>query len=198
MSTRDEILEAAITEIRERDEASFRVTVVAKNAGCATSVLYHYFGSREGLIDAALVQIMTQETEKHRANSRLTTEFADSYDDAVSLFVDYARTAHSPERQAARILRARLLGAAQTRPALREVARKFGDRTDAQNVLILRRLSERGLIRDDIDISALSLCLRALDFGFALDDLNEVPHVEFEAWISLIRILATALATKPL
>ena len=194
MTTRDEILSAAVHEIRTRDEASFRVTVVAKQAGCATSVLYHYFGSREGLIDAALVQLANQEAGIIRSLSALTEEFAESYQDFESFLVVYTKTAHSPERRASRAVRARLLGAAQTRPALREEAREFGEQTNEINESILSRLSGRGLIRPDVDIRALSLCLRALDFGHALDDLNEEPRVDLDAWIHLMRVLASALA----
>ncbi len=113
MSTRDEILAAAVKEVRDRDEASFRVAQVSKSAGCATSVLYHYFGSREGLIDAALVEIVVQETQDMLAFVQLASEAAENSDDAIRLLVEYATIAHAPERRANRSLRARLIGACQ-------------------------------------------------------------------------------------
>jgi AcrR family transcriptional regulator len=197
MSTRDEILAAAVTEVRQRDEAAFRVATVAKNAGCATSVLYHYFGSRDGLIDAALVEIVVQETEDLRTFVQIASEAVENSRDAIELLVTYAQYAHSPDRRANRSLRARLIGACQTRPAVREAFRSFGELVASINETMLIKLRDKGLLRTDIDVGALVLCLRALDYGWVLDDINDEPQVSFDAWLQLVRALATSLATEP-
>jgi AcrR family transcriptional regulator len=197
MSTRDEIVEACVREIREHDEASFRVAVVAKNAGCATSVLYHYFGSRDGLIDAALIAIVSDETRSLLEFVELTTDAVESADDAIEFMVDYAAYAHSSARRANRALRARLLGASQTRPAVRKAFCEFGDLVAITNEAMILKLRDKGLIRHDLDIAAVTLCMRALDYGWALDDINDVPRVEFGAWLYLMRAMAETFAAQP-
>jgi AcrR family transcriptional regulator len=195
MSTRDEILAAAVREVRERDESAFRVTIVAKNAGCATSVLYHYFGSREGLIDAALVQIVIEESNGVREALALASQAAETSTDAIEMLVNYVMFAHSPDRRADRSLRARLLGAAQTRPTVRRAFQEFGRLSTEANRNLLTTLADKGLIRKDLDIRALALTLRSLDFGWVLDEVNDDSEIVFEDWIAVMRELAVTLAT---
>ncbi len=197
MATRDTILQAAVNEIRERDESSFRVTAVAKAAGCATSVLYHYFGSREGLIDAALVQIVIEETHVLRSFAVATSEAAESADDVIELMVSYARIAHDPSRRGDRGLRARLLGAAQSRPAVRQEYARFAEAAQVGNIAVIETLKRKGLVSHQIDSAAAALCMRALDFGWVLDEVNDAPTVDFKKWIDLVRGIATVLVGQP-
>ncbi len=195
MSTKDEILAAAVKEVRERDESAFRVTIVAKNAGCATSVLYHYFGSREGLIDAALVKIVIEESAGVRESLRLASQAAETSTDAIEMLVSYVKFAHSPDRRTERSLRARLLGAAQTRPIVRAAYQEFGQLATQANQALLTTLADKGLIRTDLNLNAVALTLRALDFGWVLEELNDHSDVEFEDWVAVMRELAHTLAT---
>ncbi len=197
MSTRDEILAAAVREVRERDEAAFRVTIVAKNAGCATSVLYHYFGSRDGLIDAALVQIMIEESNGIREALLLASQAAETSTDAIEMLVNYVMFAHSPERRGDRSLRARLLGASQTRPTVRRAFQEFGRLSTDANRSLLAILAAKGLIRTDLDLRALALVLRSLDFGWVLEEVNDDSDIAFADWIAIMRELAVTLATPP-
>jgi AcrR family transcriptional regulator len=51
---RSAILDAAIAVIARRGVRGFRVEQVAEEAGVAVSLLYYYFGSRNGLVQATL------------------------------------------------------------------------------------------------------------------------------------------------
>ena len=191
---REEILASAVHEFLERDEATFRVAAVAKRAGCATSVLYHYFGSKEGLIDAALIAIITDEVTELREWVRVSTEGAESASDAVELIVTFASWAHSPTRRTNRSIRARLVGACQTKPAVREAFCDYGRLVAATNESLIEILRDKGLVRTDLDTAALGLLMRCLDFGQILDEINESPHVDFNEWLRVVRALAESLA----
>lgn len=52
-STRERLLEAAIRAIDEHGEAAVRVTDISEEAGVTRPSLYHFFGSRDGLVIAA-------------------------------------------------------------------------------------------------------------------------------------------------
>lgn len=54
---RTQLLEATISVIAERGVRGMRVQEVAANAGVSVTLLYHYFGSREGLLEAALFAV---------------------------------------------------------------------------------------------------------------------------------------------
>jgi AcrR family transcriptional regulator len=58
----ERIRAAAAEEFMAHGASGFRVTSVARAAGCATSVLYHHFGSRDGLLAVAAVQCLERAT----------------------------------------------------------------------------------------------------------------------------------------
>lgn len=57
---RTQLLQATITVIARRGVRGMRVQEVAKDAGVSVTLLYHYFGSREGLLEAALEAVSDQ------------------------------------------------------------------------------------------------------------------------------------------
>ena len=54
---RNRILDAAIAVIARRGVRRMRVQEVATTAGVSVALVYHYFGSREGLLTAALLAV---------------------------------------------------------------------------------------------------------------------------------------------
>ena len=63
------------------------------------------------------------------------------------------------------------------------------------NQALLTTLADKGLIRTDLNLNAVALTLRALDFGWVLEELNDHSDVEFEDWVAVMRELAHTLAT---
>ena len=70
------ILDAAIGVIARRGVRGFRVEQVAEQAGVAVSLLYYYFGSRNGLVRATLdhANERAATTVQQRASGRATVE----------------------------------------------------------------------------------------------------------------------------
>lgn len=54
-SSKEMILALAITQIDRGGEASIRVKQIAEDAGTSVTSIYHFYGSREGLIEAAQI-----------------------------------------------------------------------------------------------------------------------------------------------
>ena len=194
MSTREEILSAAVAEVLERDESEFRVTVVAKNAGCATSVLYHYFGSREGLIDSAYISILNQQSVGVKEYLDTTLAHAENGSDAVELIIEFLRMANGFAEPGSRSFRARLIGAAQTRPTVLLTLRTIATRSNAAVESFLRKLVEKGLIRTDLDVPSMALFIRALDYCWVLEEFNLDKTIDFEQWLQLVRVLTAPLS----
>ncbi len=80
---------------------------------------------------------------------------------------------------------------------MREAFRTFSDLVASTNESMILKLQAKGLLRTDLDVAAVGLCLRALDYGWVLDDINPQSHVDFDAWLELVRVLAVTLATSP-
>jgi TetR/AcrR family transcriptional regulator len=57
-ATRERILEVAVREFARKGLAGARVDEIARLAGANKQLLYYYFGSKQGLFEAALAQLM--------------------------------------------------------------------------------------------------------------------------------------------
>ena len=193
MPLRNAILEAAIKELQENSEAGFRVTRVADEAGCVVSVLYHHFNNREGLIDAALVEIMRKEGGEVSERFEPIIASASSINDVVTAFKDYAQALHGPSRADNRNVRLQVLAAQQSRPLVQSAWRSLSAQTQQTNEGMIESLKANGLLDNSLDTATVALFMRMLDFGRILDESMEAPFVDLEAWIDFIGILAERL-----
>jgi AcrR family transcriptional regulator len=62
-STRELLLEATSRRLWKVDESELRILDICKETNLSTSVIYAHFGSRQGLIDAALLRVFTAVAE---------------------------------------------------------------------------------------------------------------------------------------
>lgn len=196
VSARDDIIAATVAELRERDESSFRVTAVARGAACATSVLYHYFGSRDGLLDVGYGALVDEEIAAHEAYARVAFDVAERARDAGEFVREVAADSSSASRRTSRRQRGRLLGAAQTRPGVRDAFAAYGEQVAATNRAVVRRLQDRGLVRRDLDPAALAFFLRVLEDAWITAEVDDPPTPAKENWLDLVRIVGASISPE--
>lgn len=63
-STRELLLEATSRRLWTVDENELRILDICRETNLSTSVIYAHFGSRQGLIDAALLRVFTSVTDQ--------------------------------------------------------------------------------------------------------------------------------------
>jgi len=63
-STRQLLIDAAVRRLWNHDESEIRILDICKDTGFSTSLIYGNFHSRQGLIDAALLEIFSQITSE--------------------------------------------------------------------------------------------------------------------------------------
>src|SRR5437764_14090175 len=73
VSVRETILDAAFDTL-ERDGPDFSLERVARGAGASKALLFHHFGTREGLLDAMAARVLSQTQE---GLSRLAEDYPD-------------------------------------------------------------------------------------------------------------------------
>jgi AcrR family transcriptional regulator len=120
LSTRDRLIEAAISIIEADGEAGVRVDQVAARAGFTKPVLYHHFTDKDVVIVEAQAERYRRSLEIASrgviaAISQVTSreEFDARLEEAIASF------AH-PESQRQRSIRHEVIGSAVSRPELRE------------------------------------------------------------------------------
>ena len=195
MPLRQPILDAAVKELQDFSEAGFRVTRVAEEAGCVVSVLYHHFENREGLIDAALIEIMRRETDDVESIYREIDTMLSSVTTIEQAFETYVRIAHGSGGAVRRALDAQILTAVQTRPCVRHAWGELSAKVQEANEHLLSVLAQRGFIDGSLDIPALALLMRGLDFSRSLEESVEQPTISFEQWVAVMRLFASRVLT---
>lgn len=154
--TRERLLRAAIDVLAQDGERAIRVRDIAAQAGVTEPSLYHFFGSREGLIAAA------QATRFREGQLEGMWRFADAVRDARSVddFIAAVRNslswAYLPERRQARSTRIDVLGSAQSRPAL--AAELAAAQREVNEVMadIIEAAQLRGWARTDVNPRVLA------------------------------------------
>lgn len=118
MSTRDRLIEAAISTIEAEGEVALRVDRVAEVAGFTKPVLYHHFNDREGIIAAAQAERFRRSLDTGMTAAIERVDSATSATEFLAamrtLMMDYS----GPDGEARRRFRIEVLGSAVSRPAL--------------------------------------------------------------------------------
>jgi AcrR family transcriptional regulator len=191
------VLDAVAERLMAGDELLIRIPEICEATGVNYGSVYHHFGSREGVIDAAYNMIFTRFVEEDLAI------FGSSVDSSVATLDEYVEvmgplvaTMHSgPERRARRAMRARIVAAASTRPHLKELIGASQERLTNDLEVLTKAAQEQRWLRDDIPASALAVLFQVLVFGRALDDISSDPIDEAD-WELMIGNLFLSLLAK--
>lgn len=151
--TRTRILNLAIAAIDAGGEAAIRVNHIVAEAGVTPPVLYHYFGSRDGLVIAAQVARYTRVTFKDIPAIGKSVARCATRDELRDMLV-FIWNRSCNERAANRWLRTSAFGSAYARPELEAAIAKAQDDIVAQLCDILEPFRERGWLRPGIDLTS--------------------------------------------
>ena len=190
------VLEAVAERLMEADEMLIRIPEICEATGINYGSVYHHFGSREGVIDAAYDMIFSRLVEEDLRGLRQVNETVQSLDEYIAVMRPIVATLSSgPQRKARRALRMRIVAAASTRPELEALI----GATQARLTEDLRRLTEfaqeRQWLRDDISARFLAVLFQILIFGRTLDDISNDP-IEEDVWGSSLSLLFVELLKR--
>jgi AcrR family transcriptional regulator len=152
--TEQKILDEAIRIIEANGEAGLRVHDIEVAVEVTPPSIYHFFGSREGLVSAAQAERLVRSFAEFNALSESILRGVSSRAELRDAFLNILTMIYDPSRSLARQQRLFALGSVEGRPELAvvlgEAARSF-----------LRQLSERlqvfkdiGWTRPDLDLEA--------------------------------------------
>jgi TetR/AcrR family transcriptional regulator len=151
LGTEERIRLAALKEFAEKGLSGARVDQIAQEANVNIRMIYYFFGSKDGLLEAVLSEIF------HRRKAQL----AASYDSAADLLTSYFE-GYAEDSQRVRLLQWEAL---QTPlPAGLPKLTNFADRQDVvrQRIAAIADLQKRGIIPDQFDPKFLYLMFVAL------------------------------------
>lgn len=196
--TRGTILELAIAVIDEHGEQAIRTNHLAAEAGTTPPTLYHYFGSREGLIEEAqaerffrsliidvdtlVAQLATASTEKQLRK-------------AIN---DLFLRRDSADRVSVRWKRLNALGAAYAREGLEQRIAEMHNEVVTRMMLALTPFQRTGFIRRDIDLRAVIAWYNGAVLGKALVTMDG-SNIDANQWERTMNeaVLFTLFGTTP-
>ena len=118
MSTRERLIEAAISVIEAEGEVALRVDRVAEAAGFTKPVLYHHFTDREGMIAAAQAERFRRSLDPGMNEAIVLVDAASSADEFLVAMRGLLKHYADSEGEARRRFRIEVLGSAVSRPDL--------------------------------------------------------------------------------
>ena len=190
------VLDAVAERLMTADESLIRIPEICEATGVNYGSVYHHFGSREGVIDAAYNMIYSKLVEEDMTIIGEATDNVVTLEEYVSVILPIVATMNSgPERMARRALRVRIVSAAMTRPELHTLIGATQSRLTAEWRRLIEMAQKREWLRDDISASFLAVLLQIIVFGRALDDISDTPLEEAD-WGSSISALFVDLLKR--
>lgn len=155
-SSKEMILALAITQIDRGGEASIRVKQIAEDAGTSVTSIYHFYGSREGLIEAAQIARFEGGYEGTRAKFLAAAQSVETREDFTQFLEAQVREIFTATHRMNRRRRMNVAGSAIARPDLLSAINDVQRRWYAELVDGLRTAKERGLIGKDADVESIA------------------------------------------
>lgn len=189
------VLDAVGERLMNADESLIRIPEICEATGVNYGSVYHHFGSREGVIDAAYHQMFTKLAEEDIAILHLVSVSSQTHDDYIVAVQALIGTfASSEERKTRRALRARIVAASMMRPELRQLIGETQSRLTTELERIVEYGQERTWLNRDISAHSVAVLIQVLLVGRTLDDVSTTPidNAEWEA--SMAILLSVVLA----
>lgn len=180
------VMKAVIDEVVSRlwtgDESLIRIPDICDATGVNYGSVYHHFGSREGVIDAAYNQLFSDLVQRDIDElSNASSESADIDEFLVRIQPLIGLLTAGEERRRSRAMRTRIVAAALTRPELAALIGATESRLTVELADVMSMGQDRGFVRKDVSARSLAVLIQAIVFGRVLDDVTTTP-VEQEDW----------------
>jgi AcrR family transcriptional regulator len=182
----EEVVDVTMELLLEHGEGGFRIEDLIARTGVSKSSLYLHFGSRDGLIAKACLEIFSQQV---MANLEATIEAIE----AIETTEDFRRVVPQiidtvvEQRGSVRWNRVMVMAASRHRPDLWEELGKAQMRFNSALDEAVRGLQERGVVRPDLNAKEIALFVQYATFGRVFRDLDPTMGArDMDEWRALL------------
>jgi len=183
------VLDAVGERLIKADESLIRIPEICEATGVNYGSVYHHFGSREGVIDAAYHQMFIKLAEEDLATLQLVSVSSKTFDEYLVAMQGLVGTFTSSDlRRARRALRARIVAASMMRPELRELIGATQSRLTSELESIVQYGQEREWLSRNLSAHSIAVLIQVLLVGRTLDDVSTTPidNAEWEATMAVL------------
>lgn len=165
------VLDAVAERLLAGDELRIRIPEICQATGVNYGSVYHHFGSREGVIDAAYEALFCAHAEQEIARwEALVSTTRESFEAGLTALLDPVN--HDVTR-VGRAMTTRIVAAAETRPSLRDVVVASQTRVSDACARALAYGQRRGWLRTDASPEAMAGLVEAVAGRYGAQDLVE-------------------------
>jgi AcrR family transcriptional regulator len=188
------VLDAVCERLMMGDEMFIRIPDICETTGVNYGSVYHHFGSREGVIDAAYSLIFSRIVDEdiaslHRVND--SAETIEQYVDAIRPLLE--RISMGEEGVARRAITSRIVAAATTRRELRLLIGFDQARLTEELLRIAEYGQAKGWMRHDVSAQSIAMLMQAVVVGRTLDDISLIPLSDAEWDLTLVALFMEML-----
>jgi AcrR family transcriptional regulator len=186
------VLDAVVERLMTGDEVLIRIPEICEATGINYGSVYHHFGSREGVIDAAYYAIYTRLINEDIDSLRMINESASTREEFIDAIRPVLRRFSPGHNLAKQEIRVRILAAALTRPDLRISIGLAQTRLADELMRVIEFGQDREWLRSDVSAHYIGLCLRAIVFGRTVVYVSFPPIDEHE-WERMMNVIFTQM-----
>ena len=191
------VLDAVIERLDHGDESLIRIPEICEATGVNYGSVYHHFGSREGVIDAAYEWMFIGLVNEDIAAIRNISETASTLQEYVEAMQPLLLAlAAGDARSTRRARRVRIVAAAIARPELRTLIGEIQSELSADLTELVKHGQDQGWIRSDIPPNAIAVFFLALVFGRNLDDVSATPIPQGDWDLMILKMFTELLARE--
>ena len=191
--TASEILERTIETIDVHGEAAVRVQDLADTVGVAVTSLYHFYGNREGLIEAAQAERYVRGLRAAQQSFADDVQWCRSADEFRTVMSRTLQRLSSPASAADRMALVNALGSAHGRPQLAAAIADTQARSIGEFAAVFAGPQAAGWIRADLDLAAFSAWYvgnvvqhTVVDLGVAGGDGDAWNRISHDATLAVL------------
>ncbi len=196
------ILDTAKSLIEEHGEAGLRMNDLVDQSGTTVGSIYHFYGSREGVIEAVRAEQFGQALATD-GTQRDVQELVDALNavqdrgELVGLATTFLTRFFTDQATEELWQTFEIIGSARLRPGLRQAVTDVQTRLNSDYAQVIAVLQEKGLIRRDLDARSLAVFIQAFVIGRLLGLMDEAEPLTEEAWAAIVHhFLGSILAPE--
>ena len=174
------MLEAAVESLLENGERGFRIEHIIEKTGISRSSLYLHFTDRDGLVEAASMEIFFREVVGNVERTVQAMNTVHTKEQARAIVRPLIEViAAQPE--STRWNRVMVLAASRFRNNLYERLESTQTEVNDKFTVALERWKDLGLLRDGVDAREAAIFMQVNTFGRVIRDLDRNVN-DSEAW----------------
>ena len=180
-----QLLTGAMDVLRTSSPEELRIPSICKECDTNSASAYYHFGSKEGLVTKAYIELYKQNRLPDVEGFELMAEVATSTKQIIEIFVDsITNPISSQERKNSRNIRSRIYAAALVNPDLASELADLQDEYLARNTRAMETFQRKGLANQSLSAHQFAVLIESLVVSRSINDTHANPESD-ESWAQI-------------